>query len=62
MGIKLSRGSLIAHHNSPINSHQPTIASEMTSFLCKSKATILDLTKMLPDAHIAEVEDYEAWG
>jgi hypothetical protein len=34
----------------------------MTSFLCKSKATILDLMKTLPDAHIAEVDDFEAWG
>jgi hypothetical protein len=34
----------------------------MMSFLHKSKATILDLMKMLPDAHIAEVDDFEAWG
>jgi hypothetical protein len=34
----------------------------MTSFLCKSKATILDLMKTLPNAHIAEVDNFEAWG
>jgi hypothetical protein len=34
----------------------------MTSFLRKSKAAILDLMKMLPNAHIAEVDDFEAWG
>jgi hypothetical protein len=34
----------------------------MTSFLHKSKASILELMKMFPDAHIAEVDDFEAWG
>jgi hypothetical protein len=31
----------------------------MTSFLCKSKAAILDLLKSLLDAHIAEEKDFE---
>jgi hypothetical protein len=31
----------------------------MTSFLRKSKATILNLLKSLPDDHIAEEKDFE---
>jgi hypothetical protein len=34
----------------------------MTAFLHKSKAVILKLMKTLPDAHIAEEEDFVAWG
>jgi hypothetical protein len=34
----------------------------MTSFLCKSKGAILDLLKSMPDAHIAEEEDFVVWG
>jgi hypothetical protein len=34
----------------------------MTAFLCKSKAMLLQLMKMLPNAHIAEEEDFVAWG
>jgi hypothetical protein len=34
----------------------------MTAFLCESKAAILELMKMLPNAHIAEEEDFVAWG
>jgi hypothetical protein len=34
----------------------------MTAFLCKSKATILELMKSMPDAHIAAEEDFVAWG
>jgi hypothetical protein len=34
----------------------------MTSFLCKSKAAIIELLKLLPDAHIAEEKDFEIWG
>jgi hypothetical protein len=34
----------------------------MTSFLCKSKATILDLLKSMPDAHITEEEHFVVWG
>jgi hypothetical protein len=34
----------------------------MMFFLCKSKATILDLLKSLPAAHIAEEKDFEVWG
>jgi hypothetical protein len=34
----------------------------MMSFLCKSKATILNLLKSLPDMHIAEEQDFEVWG
>jgi hypothetical protein len=34
----------------------------MTSFLRKSKATILDHMKSMPDAHITEEEDSIAWG
>jgi hypothetical protein len=34
----------------------------MTAFLRKSKATILELMKMLPDAHIVVEEDFVAWG
>jgi hypothetical protein len=30
----------------------------MTAFLHKSKASILNLMKLLPDAHIAEEEDF----
>jgi hypothetical protein len=34
----------------------------MTAFLRKSKATILDLMKSMPDTHIVEEEDFVAWG
>jgi hypothetical protein len=34
----------------------------MTFFLRKSKATILDHMKLMPDAHITEEEDFVAWG
>jgi hypothetical protein len=34
----------------------------MTAFLHKSKATILDLMKSMPNAYIAEEEDFVAWG
>jgi hypothetical protein len=34
----------------------------MTAFLCKSKATILELMKTLPNAHIAAEADFIAWG
>jgi hypothetical protein len=34
----------------------------MTALLRKSKASILELMKMLPDAHIAKEEDFVAWG
>jgi hypothetical protein len=34
----------------------------MTAFLHKSKATIFDLMKTLPNAHIAEEEDFITWG
>jgi hypothetical protein len=34
----------------------------MTSFLRKSKATILNLLKSLPAAHIAKEKDFEVWG
>jgi hypothetical protein len=34
----------------------------MTAFLWKSKASILNLMKMLPDARIAKEEDFIAWG
>jgi hypothetical protein len=34
----------------------------MTSFLHKSKATILNLLKSLPAMHITEEKDFEVWG
>jgi hypothetical protein len=34
----------------------------MTAFLHKSKASILELMKLMPDAHIAEEEDFVVWG
>jgi hypothetical protein len=34
----------------------------MTSLLHKSKATILDLLKLMPNAHIAKEEDFVVWG
>jgi hypothetical protein len=34
----------------------------MTAFLRKSKASILDLMKSMPDVHIVEEEDFVAWG
>jgi hypothetical protein len=33
----------------------------MTAFLRKSKALILDLMKSMPNAHIAEEEDFVVW-
>jgi hypothetical protein len=34
----------------------------MTTFLCKSKAVILDLLKLLPAIHMAEEKDFKVWG
>jgi hypothetical protein len=34
----------------------------MTAFLCKSKAALLNHMKTLPNAHIADEEDFVAWG
>jgi hypothetical protein len=34
----------------------------MTAFLHKSKASILELMKLMPNAHITEEEDFIAWG
>jgi hypothetical protein len=34
----------------------------MTAFLRKSKASILELMKLIPDVHIAEEEDFVMWG
>jgi hypothetical protein len=34
----------------------------MTAFLHKSKAAILDHMKSMPDAHVAEEEDFVMWG
>jgi hypothetical protein len=34
----------------------------MTPFLHKSKVAIIELLKLLPDAHIAEEKDFEVWG
>jgi hypothetical protein len=34
----------------------------MTAFLHKSKAMLLELMKTMPDAHIAEEEDFVVWG
>jgi hypothetical protein len=34
----------------------------MTAFLRKSKASILNLMKSMPDAHVAEEEDFVVWG
>jgi hypothetical protein len=61
MGINSLRCGRIAQHNTPINFHHPTITSKMTSFLHKSKATILDHMKWMPDAHIAD-EEFITWG
>jgi hypothetical protein len=34
----------------------------MTAFLWKSKASMLELMKLMLDAHIAEEEDFVTWG
>jgi hypothetical protein len=34
----------------------------MTAFLRESEASILNLMKSMPDAHIAEEEDFITWG
>jgi hypothetical protein len=34
----------------------------MMTFLCKSKATILNVLKLLPATHMAEGKDFEIWG
>jgi hypothetical protein len=34
----------------------------MSAHLLKTKTTLLDLMKMLPDAHIAAEVDFVAWG
>jgi hypothetical protein len=47
--------STIINHN-----HTPSIIS-MTAFLRKSKASILDLMKSMPNVHVTE-EDFVMWG
>jgi hypothetical protein len=34
----------------------------MTAYLRKSKASLLDHMKSMPDAHIANEEDFVMWG
>jgi hypothetical protein len=34
----------------------------MTAHLLKTKTALLDMMKMLPEAHIAEEADFVAWG
>jgi hypothetical protein len=48
--------STLINHN-----RTPSIIS-MTAFLQKSKASILNLMKSMPDVHVAEEEDFVVWG
>jgi hypothetical protein len=38
------------------------LLNTMTAFIHKSKVVLLEHMKSLPDAHIAEEEDFVAWG
>jgi hypothetical protein len=48
--------------STPINHNHTSFLNIMTAFLHKSKASILDLMKSMPNAHIADEEDFIAWG
>jgi hypothetical protein len=41
-----------------INHNRTSSHHNMTAFLCKSKASILELMKSMPDVHVAEEEDF----
>jgi hypothetical protein len=45
-----------------INSNRTSSLINMTAFIRKAKATLLDHMKTLPDAHVAAKEDFVAWG
>jgi hypothetical protein len=49
-------------HQLPSASIAPHRSIIMTAFLRKSKATILELMKTLPNTHIAAKEDFVMWG
>jgi hypothetical protein len=45
-----------------IISNRTSSLVNMSAFICKAKATLLDHMKTLPDAHIAAEVDFVAWG
>jgi hypothetical protein len=46
----------------PIFTNRISPRTNMSAHLLKTKATLLDLVKLLPEAHIAEESDFIAWG
>jgi hypothetical protein len=46
----------------PSSLNRTTSLPAMTSHLLKTKTTLLDLMKTLPEAHIAEEANFVAWG
>jgi hypothetical protein len=50
----LSSTPIIANRNSSLNN--------MTVYICKSKATLLEHMKSIPDAPATKDEDYVVWG
>jgi hypothetical protein len=45
-----------------INTNRIPSLINMSAHLLKTKAALLDMMKMLPDAHIAAEVDFVAWG
>jgi hypothetical protein len=46
----------------PINTNRIPSLINMSAHLLKTKTMLLDLMKMLPDAHITTEVDFVAWG
>jgi hypothetical protein len=46
----------------PINTNHISSLINMSAHLLKTKTTLLDMMKTLPDAHIAAEVDFVAWG
>jgi hypothetical protein len=53
---------ITTHSATPINSNRTSTLIIMTAFLHKSKALLLEHIKSMPDAHVAEDEDFVVWG
>jgi hypothetical protein len=45
-----------------INTKRTSLSINMSAHILKTKATLLDLMKSLPEVHIAEESDFVAWG
>jgi hypothetical protein len=53
---------ITTHSATPINSNRTSSLINMSAFIHKAKAALLDHMKTLPDVHIAAEVDFVAWG